>query len=115
MADIDFRVFDCDNHYYEAKDAFTRHIEPEFAKRGHAVGRDQRSRASARRAAGSTASSRIRRGTRFPSPVRSTSISGAATRRAPTLQSSSASLTGWRIIPSTKTGTPGWRSWMRTA
>lgn len=33
MADIDFRIFDCDNHYYEAKDAFTRHIEPDFRKR----------------------------------------------------------------------------------
>ncbi|KPM52057.1 amidohydrolase [Frankia sp. R43] len=27
------RAFDADNHYYEALDAFTRHIEPEFAKR----------------------------------------------------------------------------------
>ena len=26
-------AFDADNHYYEAIDAFTRHIEPEFAKR----------------------------------------------------------------------------------
>jgi predicted TIM-barrel fold metal-dependent hydrolase len=33
MADLPFRLFDCDNHYYEAMDAFTRHIEPEFAKR----------------------------------------------------------------------------------
>jgi predicted TIM-barrel fold metal-dependent hydrolase len=28
-----FRAFDADNHYYEALDAFTRHIEPEFRKR----------------------------------------------------------------------------------
>ncbi|NUU23084.1 MAG: amidohydrolase family protein [Streptomycetaceae bacterium] len=28
-----FRAFDADNHYYEAVDAFTRHIEPEFRKR----------------------------------------------------------------------------------
>jgi len=28
-----FRAFDADNHYYEAPDAFTRHIEPEFRKR----------------------------------------------------------------------------------
>jgi predicted TIM-barrel fold metal-dependent hydrolase len=27
------RGFDADNHYYEAMDAFTRHIEPEYAKR----------------------------------------------------------------------------------
>ena len=33
MADIDFEAFDADNHYYEAVDAFTRHIEPEYARR----------------------------------------------------------------------------------
>jgi predicted TIM-barrel fold metal-dependent hydrolase len=33
MAAIDFEAFDADNHYYEALDAFTRYIEPEFAKR----------------------------------------------------------------------------------
>jgi predicted TIM-barrel fold metal-dependent hydrolase len=26
-------LFDCDNHYYEALDAFTRHIEPQYRKR----------------------------------------------------------------------------------
>jgi predicted TIM-barrel fold metal-dependent hydrolase len=31
--ELPFRFFDCDNHYYEAVDAFTRHIEPEFRKR----------------------------------------------------------------------------------
>jgi predicted TIM-barrel fold metal-dependent hydrolase len=30
---LDFRAFDCDNHYYEAEDAFTRYLEPEFRKR----------------------------------------------------------------------------------
>ena len=30
---LDFTFFDCDNHYYEALDAFTRHIEPEYRKR----------------------------------------------------------------------------------
>jgi predicted TIM-barrel fold metal-dependent hydrolase len=34
MAQVDFDVFDADNHYYEATDAFTRHIEARFAKRG---------------------------------------------------------------------------------
>ena len=34
MTAIDFQLFDADNHYYEAPDAFTRHIEPKFAKRG---------------------------------------------------------------------------------
>ena len=33
MTDIDFDLFDCDNHYYEATDAFTRHVEPGFEKR----------------------------------------------------------------------------------
>ena len=31
--DLDFRIFDCDNHYYEAPDAFTRHIDPAYRKR----------------------------------------------------------------------------------
>jgi predicted TIM-barrel fold metal-dependent hydrolase len=31
---LDYKIFDADNHYYEAPDAFTRHIEPQFAKRG---------------------------------------------------------------------------------
>ena len=33
MADLDFEAFDADNHYYEAVDAFTRYIEPEYARR----------------------------------------------------------------------------------
>ncbi len=33
MTNLPFTYFDCDNHYYEAIDAFTRHMEPEFAKR----------------------------------------------------------------------------------
>ena len=33
MSQVDFRFFDCDNHYYEALDAFTRHIDPKLAKR----------------------------------------------------------------------------------
>src|SRR5215469_11119137 len=33
MADLDFRYFDCDNHYYEANDAFTRYIDPDYRKR----------------------------------------------------------------------------------
>ena len=33
MNHVDFEVFDCDNHYYEAVDAFTRHLEPGFEKR----------------------------------------------------------------------------------
>ena len=33
MGTVDFDVFDADNHYYEATDAFTRHIEPAMARR----------------------------------------------------------------------------------
>ncbi len=33
MQDLGFRPFDADNHYYEAEDAFTRHIDPKLAKR----------------------------------------------------------------------------------
>lgn len=33
MAGLDFKVFDADNHYYEAPDAFTRHLAPSMAKR----------------------------------------------------------------------------------
>jgi predicted TIM-barrel fold metal-dependent hydrolase len=31
---LGFLAFDCDNHYYEAEDAFSRHMEPAFRKRG---------------------------------------------------------------------------------
>jgi predicted TIM-barrel fold metal-dependent hydrolase len=31
--ELPFRFFDCDNHYYEATDAFTRHLEPAYRKR----------------------------------------------------------------------------------
>lgn len=33
MSDLDFRAFDCDNHYYEALDAFTRHLDPALGPR----------------------------------------------------------------------------------
>jgi len=33
MADLDHPVFDCDNHYYEALDAFTRHLDPKLGSR----------------------------------------------------------------------------------
>ncbi len=33
MQHVDFAVFDCDNHFYEPLDAFTRHLEPGFEKR----------------------------------------------------------------------------------
>jgi hypothetical protein len=31
--DLDFLGFDADNHFYEAVDAFTRHLDPAFSKR----------------------------------------------------------------------------------
>ena len=33
MSQVEFDYFDCDNHYYEALDAFTRHLDPAFKKR----------------------------------------------------------------------------------
>src|SRR5690348_11180210 len=33
MSQVEFEYFDCDNHYYEAIDAFTRHAEPGMASR----------------------------------------------------------------------------------
>ena len=30
---VDYTTFDADNHYYEATDAYTRHIDPAMAKR----------------------------------------------------------------------------------
>jgi predicted TIM-barrel fold metal-dependent hydrolase len=33
MSELAFRPFDADHHYYEATDAFTRHMDPKMAKR----------------------------------------------------------------------------------
>lgn len=33
MKDLGYKLIDCDNHYYEPDDCFTRHIEPEFKDR----------------------------------------------------------------------------------
>ena len=33
MTTLGFSFFDCDNHYYEALDAFTRYLPKEFGKR----------------------------------------------------------------------------------
>ena len=33
MSAPDYRLIDCDNHYYEVDDCFTRHIEPRFRER----------------------------------------------------------------------------------
>jgi predicted TIM-barrel fold metal-dependent hydrolase len=34
IMDLDFQPIDADNHYYEPLDAFTRHLDPKFARRG---------------------------------------------------------------------------------
>lgn len=31
---VDYAVFDADNHYYESRDAFTRHLDPAMRRRG---------------------------------------------------------------------------------
>ena len=31
--ELPVKFFDCDNHYYEAVDAFTRHLEPAYRMR----------------------------------------------------------------------------------
>ena len=33
MDDLGYQPFDCDNHYYEAIDAFTRHLDPRLGPR----------------------------------------------------------------------------------
>ena len=33
MVDLPFEIFDADNHYYEAEDAFTRYLEPKMRRR----------------------------------------------------------------------------------
>ena len=40
--DLGYLAFDADNHYYEALDAFTRHLDPKLGPRVRAVGRDRR-------------------------------------------------------------------------
>ena len=52
MTTLPFRFFDCDNHYYEAMDAFTRHLEPGLPQARDAVGPDRRQDAAAGRRQG---------------------------------------------------------------
>ncbi len=75
---LPFQYFDCDNHYYEALDAFTRHIEPN-TESGRSNGRNWTANNACWSAAESTGSFRIRRSTRWESPARSTSTSAAET------------------------------------
>src|SRR5437588_11800625 len=34
MANLDYKAIDVDNHYYEPLDAFTRHLDKKFKRRG---------------------------------------------------------------------------------
>ena len=38
MSELDFDAFDADNHYYEALDAFTRHLDPQARRRAACSG-----------------------------------------------------------------------------
>ena len=49
---LDFRAFDADHHYYEAEDAFIRHVEPRLRAARDAVGGGQRQEAPAGRRQG---------------------------------------------------------------
>ena len=44
MAQLGFPLFDADNHYYEPRDAFTRHLEPSHRDRAIHVETDDRGR-----------------------------------------------------------------------
>ena len=33
MSELPYQAFDADNHYYEALDAFTRHLDPKLGPR----------------------------------------------------------------------------------
>ena len=33
VSELGYRPFDADNHYYEAEDAFTRHLDPTHGQR----------------------------------------------------------------------------------
>ncbi len=41
VLDLDYRIFDADNHYYETRDAFTRHIDRAFRDRTFHVRRNE--------------------------------------------------------------------------
>ena len=65
--DLDFRIFDCDNHYYEAEDAFTRHRRSRRSGSGACSGPRSTVASACWSEARSTVSFRTRRGIRFPS------------------------------------------------
>src|SRR5687768_7045364 len=44
MGPLPYKLFDADNHYYEPRDAFTRHIDPSHRDRAIRVVKDDRGR-----------------------------------------------------------------------
>ena len=81
---MDARPIDADNHYYEPLDAFTRHLDKEFAERGVQPVQDGKRVEAADRAARSTGSSPTRPSTRSSCPAASTRCSAARSPRAST-------------------------------
>ena len=108
MPPVDSPVFDADNHYYEALDAFTRHLDPAARAPGDRVGRGRRPAATTRWAAGSAGPSPTRPSTRSRRPARWSTTSGATPTAAPCTSS-------WGrpspSAPSTATATPAWPAW----
>ena len=99
-------IFDFDNHYYEAEDAFTRHQDKRLAQPRGPLGRDRRPAAAARRRQGQLPTSPTPRSIRWPSPGASTSGTGATRSRSP---SSTPSASSSRSGPSTGTAPPASR------
>ena len=99
-------IFDFDNHYYEAEDAFTRHQDKRLRSRGRPLGRDRRSAPPAHRRQGE----RLRR----QPHLRPGGQAGLALRLVPgqpraARRSSRRSASSSRSGPSTGTATPAWR------
>ena len=82
--DLSFGPIDADNHYYEALDAFTRHLDPAFRDRGVQVVQQGRHTLLLVGRQALTGSSRTRPSTRSSSPAASTSCSAARSPRGST-------------------------------
>ena len=68
MTELDFPAFDADNHYYEATDAFTRHLDPARCARRACNGPRSTASSACSSAARSTASSPTPRSTPSSKP-----------------------------------------------
>ena len=65
MSELDFLAFDADNHYYEALDAFTRHLDPADGATVRAVVRDRRPQVPRGGRSGQPSRGESRRSTRW--------------------------------------------------